>query len=150
MFYQLPCIRRPKAYMLIKRKARSGIENSSALSDLAFLLIIYFIIIAGFNVNRGFLLNLPRKDSVLTVPRDELLRFSINETGSLYFTGNLLSFDEAADKIRTAIVERPNTAIILSIDENAPWQNVVSFIELAQENKVDAFSFSLHSQAEQQ
>ena len=134
--------------MLIKRKARSGIENSSVLSDMAFLLIIYFIVIAGFNVNRGFLLNLPRKDSVLTVPRDELLRFSIDETGSLLFMGKPMSFDEARDKIYTALSTRPNTAVILSIDEDAPWQNVVSFIELAQENKVDSFSFSLQSRTE--
>ena len=134
--------------MLIKRKTRSAIENSAALSDMAFLLIIYFIVIAGFNVNRGFLLNLPRKDSVLTVPRDELLRFNIDKTGSIFSMGNLLSFDEASNKIRAAMVERPNTAVILSIDEHAPWQNVVSFVELAQENKVDSFSFSLYSQAE--
>ena len=129
--------------MLIKRKAHGGIENSSALSDMAFLLIIYFIIIAGFNVNRGFLLNLPKKDSVLTVPRDELLRFSIDETGLLYFSEALLSFDEARNKIRTAIAQKPNTAVILNINEKAPWQSVVSFVELAQENKVDSFSFTL-------
>ena len=134
--------------MIIKRKARSSIENSSALSDMAFLLIIYFIVIAGFNVNRGFLLNLPRKDSVLTVPRDELLRFSINETGALSFMGNPLGFDEAREKIRSAIAGRPNTAVILNIDGKAPWQNVVSFVELAQENKIDSFSFSLRNHAE--
>ena len=133
--------------MVIKRKTRGELENSSALSDMAFLLIIYFIIIAGFNVNKGFLLNLPRKDSVLTVPRDELLRFSIDETGSLHFSDNPLSYDAARDKIRSAIAERPNTAIILNINEKAPWQSVVSFVELAQENKVDSFSFSLLNQA---
>ena len=123
-------------------------ENSSALSDMAFLLIIYFIVIAGFNVNKGFLLNLPKKDSVLTVPRDELLRFSIDQTGSVFFMGNPLSFSEAGEKIRSAIAERPNTAVILGIDEQAPWQNVVSFVELAQENNVDAFSFSLNYKTE--
>ena len=133
--------------MLIKRKAQSGIENSSALSDMAFLLIIYFIIIAGFNVNRGFLLNLPKKDSVLLVPRDELLRFSLNESGSLFFLGTPLSYDEARKKIHTAIAGHPNTAVILSIDEKAPWQSVVSFVELAQENKVDSFSFSIRRDA---
>jgi biopolymer transport protein ExbD len=133
--------------VIIKRKARSGIENSSVLSDLAFLLIIYFIIIAGFNVNSGFLLNLPRKDSVMTVPRDELLRFSIDETGSLFFMENPLSFEEARSRIRTTLAQRPNTAVLLSIDEQAPWQNVVSFVELAQENKVDSFSFSLKNRA---
>ena len=134
--------------MQIKRKERSGVENSSALSDMAFLLIIYFIIIAGFNVNKGFLLNLPRKDSILTVPRDELLRFSIDQTGALFFMENPLGFEEAGEKIRRAMAERPNTAVILSIDGQAPWQNVVSFVELAQENKVDSFSFSLKSRTE--
>jgi hypothetical protein len=29
------------------------------------------------------------------------------------------------------------------VDEIAPWQSVVSFVELAQENKVESFSFSM-------
>jgi biopolymer transport protein ExbD len=129
--------------MRIKRKTRSGMEYSSALSDLAFLLIIYFIVIAGFNVNIGFLLNLPKKDSVLLVPRDELLRFSLDETGSLFFMEEALGYDEAAGKISAAIAQRPNTAVILNIDGKAPWQKVVSFVDLAQKEKVDSFSFSL-------
>ena len=131
--------------MLFKRKTRGGIENSAALSDMAFLLIIYFIVIAGFNVNLGFLLNLPKKDSVLTVPRDELLRFSLDESGALYFLGNPLDLGEARSTIRSAMAVRPNTAVILGIDEKTPWQNVVSFVELAQENKVESFSFTLNA-----
>jgi len=118
-------------------------ENSSALSDMAFLLIVYFIVIAGFNVNQGFLLNLPKKDSVKAVPFGELLRFNIDETGSLSFRGNILSYSEAAAEIRGTLRERPNTAVYLGVDEKAPWQSVVSFVELAQENAVESFSFSL-------
>ena len=134
-------------YMLIKRKVRAGIENSAALSDMAFLLIIYFIVIAGFNVNQGFLLNLPKKDSVKAVPFGELLRFTIDEGGSLFFRGDPLSYSEAAAEIRSALRERPNTAVYLSVNEKAPWQSVVSFVELAQENAVESFSFSLQKPA---
>jgi biopolymer transport protein ExbD len=129
--------------MLIRRKARSGIENSSVLSDLAFLLIIYFIVIAGFNVNQGFLMNLPRKDSVRAVPYGELLRFSIDRNGSLSFQGNVLTYKEASAEIRGALAQRPNTAVVLDVDQNAPWQSVVAFVELAQENAVESFSFSM-------
>jgi biopolymer transport protein ExbD len=129
--------------MHIKRKSRGDMENSSVLSDMAFLLIIYFIVIAGFNVNRGFLMNLPAKDSVKTVPRDELLRFSIDGTGSLFFRGSALSYGEASAEIRDALAERPNTAVILTVGESAPWQSVVSFVDLARENAVESFSFSL-------
>jgi biopolymer transport protein ExbD len=135
--------------MRINRKTQGGIENSSALSDMAFLLIIYFIVIAGFNVNVGFLMNLPKKDSVLLVPRDELLRFSLDESGSLFFMGEALGYDEASAKISAAIGDRPNTAVILNIDGKAPWQKVVSFVELAQQNHVDSFSFSLPRQEQQ-
>ncbi|MDR2700915.1 MAG: biopolymer transporter ExbD [Spirochaetaceae bacterium] len=129
--------------MLIRRKTRSGIENSSALSDMAFLLIIYFIVIAGFNVNQGFLMNLPKKDSVRAVPYGELLRFSINRDGSLSFLGNVLTYKEASAEIRSALAQRPNTAVVLDVDQNAPWQSVVAFVELAQENAVESFSFSM-------
>ncbi|MCL1814871.1 MAG: biopolymer transporter ExbD [Treponema sp.] len=129
--------------MLNRRKIRGGSENSSVLSDMAFLLIIYFIVIAGFNVNQGFLLNLPKKDSVKTVPSGELLRFSIDGRGDLFFKGRPLSFSEASAEIRSVLAERPNTAVVLGVDEKAPWQSVVSFVNLAQENAVESFSFSI-------
>ena len=47
---------------MIKRLTRRNLEDagsSGPLNDLSFLLIIFFIVIAGFNVNKGFLLNLP-------------------------------------------------------------------------------------------
>jgi biopolymer transport protein ExbD len=119
------------------------VENSSALSDLAFLLIIYFIVIAGFNVNRGFLMNLPQKDSVKVVRRDEVLRFSIDGEGRIFLRGQPLSLDQAAREIQSAAAARPNTAVVLTVDGQAPWQKVVSFVELAQKNAVESFSFSM-------
>jgi biopolymer transport protein ExbD len=133
--------------MRIKRKAFFGMEHSGVLSDMAFLLIIYFIVIAGFNLNRFFLMELPEKGSLRTVPGDELLRFSIDEQGLLFFSENQIRSDEAADVIRGALEKKPNTALILGIDENAPWQSVVSFVDLARKNKVDSFSFSLQEKA---
>ena len=50
---------------MIKRFVRHNVEDagsSGSLNDLSFLLIIFFIVIAGFNVNKGFLLNLPSKE----------------------------------------------------------------------------------------
>jgi biopolymer transport protein ExbD len=47
---------------LTRRSGQAGFD-SGASSDIAFLLIIYFIVIAGFNINNGFLMNLPEKNS---------------------------------------------------------------------------------------
>ena len=128
--------------MNLKRRRASFME-SSVLSDLAFLLIIYFIVIAGFNVNRGFLLNLPQKDSVKMVQRDELLRFALDKNGRVLFSGRALSYGQAEAEIRAAVAARPNLAVVLTVSPSASWQSVVSFIDLAQKNAVDSFSFSM-------
>ena len=129
--------------MKIKRLKKKGYGDSSASSDIAFLLIIYFIVIAGFNVNRGFLMNLPAKDSTRLILTEDLLRFEMNEEGIIIHDSESIEISEAETLIRTAQVINPNIAVIITIDGQAEWQNVVSFVELAQDLQVDSFSFSM-------
>jgi biopolymer transport protein ExbD len=110
---------------------------------LAFLLIIYFIIIAGFNINRGFLLDLPRKDSVKVVKKDELLRFRLDDEGTILFENAVISSGDAENRIRAGIAANPNMAVVLGVASETPWQNVVSFVDLAQKSEVSSFSFSM-------
>lgn len=129
--------------MTLRKQKRAGASENSALSDLAFLLIIYFIVIAGFNVNKGFLMNLPVKDSVRLIPKDDLLRFEMNNTGKLFLNEEEITFNDAASRIQSAITYQPNLAVLLLVDGGTSWQTVVSFVELAQSLEVDSFSFKL-------
>jgi len=129
--------------MKIRRKDRNFSAESSASSDVAFLLIIYFLVIAGFNINQGLLMNLPAKDSTLLVQKDNLMRFEMDERGDIINNDTTMSFSEAEIAIRAAITGHPNLAVVLSIDPKAPWQQVVLFVELAQKLQVDSFSFNM-------
>ena len=129
--------------MKIKRPKRQGFLESCAASDLAFLLIIYFLVIAGFNINKGFLMNLPAKDSTRLILRDDLLRFDMNKDGKVVHDGETLDIPQARNVIQTAQAENPNIAVIITIDGQAIWQSVVSFVELAQDLHIDSFSFSM-------
>ena len=129
--------------MRLKRRKRIGFSESSAASDIAFLLIIYFIVIAGFNINKGFLINLPARDSTRLILREDLLRFDMNEEGEIIYEGEAIEIPEAKKLITTAQGANPNIAVIITIDKAAHWQRVVSFVELAQDCKIDSFSFSM-------
>ena len=129
--------------MQIKRRNKYSIAETSAASDLAFLLIIYFLVIAGFNINQGFLMNLPAKDSTRLILKDDLMRFDMDSRGLVYYEGAEVSIASAEREIRIAVTEHPNLAVVLSIDPSAPWQQVVSFVELAQKLRVDSFSFNM-------
>jgi biopolymer transport protein ExbD len=129
--------------MKLKRRARRGFNDSSASSDIAFLLIIYFIVIAGFNVNKGFLMNLPAKDSARLILRDDLLRFELDPSGEIIYQNRRQPLSAAAREIQNAAAANPNIAVMLTVDPQSPWQKVVSFVELAQDLKIDSFSFSM-------
>jgi biopolymer transport protein ExbD len=134
--------------MKIKRPKKQSFLDSSASSDVAFLLIIYFIVIAGFNVNKGFLMNLPAKDSTRLILREDLLRFDMDEDGKIFHDGEAVGIPAAKNLIQDAQRNNPNIAVIITIDAGAHWQNVVSFVELAQDMKIDAFSFSMKKENE--
>jgi biopolymer transport protein ExbD len=127
----------------IKRRNRIAGSESSAASDVAFLLIIYFLVIAGFNINQGFLMNLPAKDSTRLILRDDLMRFEMDGSGAVFYNGEKFELPQTEREIRRAIAAHPNLAVVLSIDGKAPWQQVVYFVELAQKLKVDSFSFNM-------
>jgi len=127
---------------LIRRKKPGFLENSAA-SDLAFLLIIYFLVIAGFNVNKGFLMNLPAKDSTRQILKEDLLRFEMDDNGAILYDGNAVDISRAKEVIQNGQRNNPNIAVIITIDGKAHWQNVVYFVELAQDLKIDSFSFSM-------
>ncbi|MDR3302676.1 MAG: biopolymer transporter ExbD [Spirochaetaceae bacterium] len=129
--------------MNIRRKKRQASEAMSALSDLAFILIIYFIVIAAFNINKGFLMNLPAKDSTRLILKEDILRFELNDRGALIYMEKELNILQAEKTIALAAARRPNLAMLLSISPQAPWQSVVSFVKLAEKLKVDSFSFKM-------
>jgi biopolymer transport protein ExbD len=129
--------------MKLKRRKSSGFTDSSASSDIAFLLIIYFIVIAGFNINKGFLINLPAKDSTRLILKDDLLRFELDGDGNINHEEQVMGMVEAEKLIARAQADNPNVAVLLSIDPHAHWQRVVSFVELAQDLKIDSFSFAM-------
>ena len=129
--------------MKITRRQKNIASESSVASDVAFLLIIYFLVIAGFNINMGFLMNLPAKDSTRLILKDDLMRFEMDRGGNVSYQGQALTISAAEREIRAAVAGHPNLAVVLSIDGEAPWQQVVLFVELAQKLQVDSFSFNM-------
>ena len=129
--------------MKLKRPKRYGFLETCAASDMAFLLIIYFLVIAGFNINKGFLVTLPEKDSTRLILREDLLRFEMDSEGNVLYEGEVLDVNGAKYVIQTAHADNPGIAVIITINSQAMWQKVVSFIELAQDLHIESFSFSM-------
>lgn len=123
------------------KKKRLEAADSGALSDLAFLLIIFFIVIAVFNVNKGFMLGLPKKNSTKIVNVEDIIKVNLNADGSIESGDNSLDIAQLEEEITTLLDSQPNLTFLLRIHPEVPYQNVVSVIEVVRKLKVDNFSF---------
>jgi biopolymer transport protein ExbD len=136
----------------LKRRGRRGITDSGASSDIAFLLIIYFLVIAGFTVNKGFLLGLPAKETTRIVKPQNVVRFKLDDGGALWYNDAVIDFLSAEQELRSILGEQPDSSdmvVALSISSQAPWQSVVSFVELLQAKiGVQSFSFKMDESTE--
>ena len=131
---------------MIKRTPRRNVEDSSssgALNDLSFLLIIFFIVIAGFNVNKGFLLNLPSKEKPIVVNANDILKCELDERGEIFLGGQKIQMDALSKKISAKLKTQPNMTFLLTIDPETPYQNVIDVISTIRKLKVENFSFRM-------
>lgn len=131
---------------MIKRFVRHNVEDagsSVSLNDLSFLLIIFFIVIAGFNVNKGFLLNLPSKEKPILVNNEDILKCTLSAEGKLSLDGKEIALEELSEKIQWKLKNFPNMTFLLTINPETPYQKVVDVISTIRQLKVENFSFRM-------
>jgi biopolymer transport protein ExbD len=130
--------------MIIRRKRHiEDPASSGSLNDLSFLLIIFFIVIAGFNVNKGFLMHLPETDKPRIVEKKDLFRCSLDASGSILLDGRMVQQQELEVFVSEKLAGSPNLTFVLTIDPAAPYQNVIDVIAVIRKLNVDNFSFRM-------
>lgn len=117
--------------------------GSGSMNDLSFLLIIFFIVIASFTVNKGFVLNLPDKNTPVTVLTDELVRCYLAPDGLLKFNGEEITMAELENSIKAKQSKYPNMTFLLEINPETPYQLVVDVIDQIRDMEVENFSFKM-------
>jgi biopolymer transport protein ExbD len=127
----------------IKRRNRFDIANSGTLSDLAFLLIVFFIVIAVFNINQGFILQLPRLNSKKLVNTEDIIKVRLDGDGALMLDKRAIGTRELEDQITRKLADHPNMTFLLNIHPDVAYQKVVQIVELVKKLNVDNFSFSM-------
>ena len=126
-----------------RKKRNIDIAESGALSDLAFLLIIFFIVIAVFNINNGFILGLPQKNSIRIVNTQDIIKINLEANGTVLINKDPVTIPVMEEKISANLQHHPNMTVLLKIHPEVSYQSVVSRSEIVRKLEVDNFSFTM-------
>ncbi len=102
--------------MKLKKHKIDEIPQSS-MSDIAFLLLVFFIATTIFNTEQGLPMTLPGKTSVAsTVNPKNVLKISSDASGNVFIGDDPIAIHELAPQIEERLAE--NDKLIVSIESH--------------------------------
>lgn len=129
--------------MAFKQRNKASAEFSMAsLTDIIFLLLIFFMLSSTLVSTNALNLKLPSSSSKAPSP-SKSINVSINKTGQFYINTTSVS-DVALKTALLAEVEKQktladapeNVTVVLNAEENVPVKEIVKVMTICEENKV--------------
>ena len=109
--------------------------NMSSMTDIVFLLLIFFIIASTLISPNAHEVNLPGSTSVPN-PQKQDVSVSITKDLKYYVNKNEVSKQEIELKLLDLIKGKKEPAIILRAEKSVPIENVVVIMDIANRNKL--------------
>ncbi len=125
--------------MELKTKEMSDEIPTSSMADIAFLLIIYFMITTTFAATRGLDWALPQEeDTPPEVEKEEAVLIEILPSGELMVDQNPMEKSEIMDYLLPKLERNPQKPVIIKPDPNAPYGRMVEVFDELRQGEQDA------------
>ena len=125
--------------MALKRRTKvNEVFSMASMTDVIFLLLIFFMVTSTVVVPNAIKVMLPQaKQQTAAKP---LTRVTIDAALNYYVAfGNQrevqVSFDEIAPFLQSCYEKEPEMFVALYADESAPYKEIVKILNIANENK---------------
>jgi len=126
--------------MALKKRNKISAEFSmSSLTDIIFLLLIFFMLTSTLVSQNALNLKLPSSSSKTVAPQS--IAVSIEKEGRFYYNGKRMSIQNVEKNIRSAVRKTSNrekTTISIVSERGTPIELVVQVMDMANRLKVQA------------
>lgn len=129
--------------MPLKKRQKEDVEiPSSSLADIAFLLLIFFLVCTTIDVDKGLRLVLPPPDvTEEKIPKKNILNILINDTGEVLLENEIVNVRDVERIVRDKLIE--NDKLIISVKTTRLTKYKVYIEVLDQLKKADATRISI-------
>ena len=120
--------------MKIRRREIPAEIPTASMADVAFLLIIFFLVASFYSVTRGIQFSLPRHDeAALTAEPEAAVLIEIAPDGGVTVDNRVMPLEEIKNYIAPRLQRNPTKSVILQTAMEAPYQAMTDvFDELRQ------------------
>ncbi|HEX9654259.1 MAG TPA: biopolymer transporter ExbD [bacterium] len=116
--------------MLVEKKKNRMVEIPSAsLADIAFLLLIFFLVTTTIDVDRGIGLTLPAKGQETQVRTKNITNLLINAEGQVLVDNEIIAINDINRVIREKLEQNENLIVSVKTDRETKYEVFVQALD---------------------
>jgi biopolymer transport protein ExbD len=135
-----------KTALGLRKRKRVGIRvDMTPMVDVAFLLLIFFMVTTVFRRPLAMEVNIPEPGAKVEVPASNVMTVYLTKEGDLiYDVGQRgltpAAWDELQDILLLELEYNPELIVLVKIDRNARYEKMVDMLDTLEEARVQRFS----------
>ena len=118
--------------MRLKRRKKSFSIPLNSMSDVAFLLLIFIMLVALINYRKEVKIEYPEAMTALRTSAEKNLEVWVDREGGIYMDGDPADFLALENKIAELYRSAPDTRIHIIADRYTPYEKINSILEVFQ------------------
>ena len=111
-----------------RRQAMQEI-NSSSMSDIAFLLLVFFLVTTTISMDKGISLILPAEGNELEVNRKNIISILVNDKGKVLMDDNPTTINQIKTKASKRIASNPNIIFSITTHKNTNYDDYILVLD---------------------
>ena len=104
----------------------------NSMSDVAFLLLIFIMLVALINYRKEVKIEYPEANTALRTTAEKNLEVWIDIEGEIYLDGDLADRRALEDKIADLYRTAPDTRVHIIADRSTPYEKINAVLEVLQ------------------
>ena len=115
--------------MIGKRKRTVDEVNSSSMADIAFLLLVFFLVTTTISMDKGINIILPAEGSNKDVNKEDIINVVLAADGSIVFDEKQKKLTEIKSLIENEIRKNNNMIFSIKTSPRSDYQDYVSLLD---------------------
>jgi len=110
----------------------ANVDNAiptGSMADIAFLLLIFFIVTTIFRIEQGLAVTLPRAEAGQKLPRQHLANIYIDTAGDVSIDDVIVRMSDVEPLLLVKLQENSQTVVGLKFDQAVPYRLVHECLE---------------------
>jgi len=116
----------------LNRKRKDFFIPLFSMSDVAFLLLIFIMLVSLINYRKEVKIQYPEAETAQRVSVEKNLEIWVDSGGSLYLNGDASSLAMVERGIIDAYRNAPDTRVHIIADRNTPFQSIHQVLDILQ------------------